>query len=65
MNTEIQLEPAKPKKQFAYADKAGIRYAVIMGPDEKARGEVTVKDMVSGEQHAVARAALAGWFAGK
>lgn len=65
VNTEIQLEPAKPKKQFAYADKAGIRYAVIMGPDEKARGEVTVKDMVSGEQHAVARGDLAGWFGGR
>ncbi|ACJ00928.1 histidine--tRNA ligase [Rhodospirillum centenum] len=62
INTEIQLEPAKPKKQFAYADKAGIRFAVIMGPDEKARGEVTVKDMVSGEQAAVARAGLADWL---
>ncbi|MFC7335176.1 histidine--tRNA ligase [Rhodocista pekingensis] len=62
INTEIQLEPAKPKKQFAYADKAGIRFAVIMGPDEKAKGEVTVKDMVSGEQAAVPRAGLADWL---
>ncbi len=59
INTEIQLEPAKPKKQFAYADKAGIRFAVIMGPDEKAAGTVTVKDMVGGEQHSVPRSELA------
>ncbi|WP_119678720.1 histidine--tRNA ligase [Indioceanicola profundi] len=59
INTEIQLEPAKPKKQFAYADKAGIRFAIIMGPDEKARGEVTVKDMVTGEQSSIRRADLA------
>ncbi|MDG5495175.1 histidine--tRNA ligase [Niveispirillum sp. BGYR6] len=62
INTEIQLEPAKPKKQFAYADKAGIRYAIIMGTDEKAKGEVLVKDMVSGEQASVPRADLAAWL---
>jgi histidyl-tRNA synthetase len=62
INTEIQLEPAKPKKQFTYADKAGIRYAIIMGSDEKAKGEVLVKDMVSGEQTSVPRAELAGWL---
>jgi len=60
INTEIQLEPAKPKKQFAYADKAGIRYAVIMGGDEKAQGLVTLKDMVTGEQVSVPRAELVG-----
>lgn len=59
INTEIQLEPAKPKKQFAYADKAGIRFAVIMGPDEKAAGTVTVKDMVGGGQVTVPRGELA------
>lgn len=62
INTEIQLEPAKPKKQFTYADKAGIRYAIIMGTDEKAKGEVLVKDMVSGEQASVPRADLAAWL---
>jgi histidyl-tRNA synthetase len=62
INTEIQLEAAKPKKQFTYADKAGIRYAIIMGTDEKAKGEVLVKDMVSGEQTSVPRAELADWL---
>lgn len=62
INTEIQLEPAKPKKQFTYADKAGIRYAIIMGTDEKAKGEVLVKDMVSGEQTSVPRHELADWL---
>lgn len=62
INTEIQLEAAKPKKQFAYADKNGIRFAIIMGGDEKAKGEVTVKDMISGEQTSVARSDLATWL---
>ena len=60
INTEIHLEPAKPAKQFKYADRAGIRFAVIMGPDEKASGQVLVKDLVSGAQAAVPRADVAG-----
>jgi len=64
VNTEIYLSPDKPAKQFKYADKAGIRYAVIMGSDEKAKGEVLVKDMVSGTQAAVKVEELVGWFKG-
>lgn len=62
INTEIYLSPDKPAKQFKYADKAGIRFAVIMGSDEKAKGEVTVKDMVAGTQAAVPRGELAAWL---
>ncbi|MFV3127962.1 histidine--tRNA ligase [Niveispirillum sp. KHB5.9] len=62
VNTEIYLSPDKPAKQFKYADKAGIRYAVIMGGDEKAKGEVLVKDMVAGSQNAVKREELAAWL---
>lgn len=59
INTEIHFEAAKPKKQFAYADKAGIRFAVIMGPDEKAQGLVTVKDLATGDQHQIPRGEVA------
>ena len=55
LNTEIHLEPAKLARQFKYADRAGIRFAVVMGSDEKAEGMVTVKDLASGEQTRVAR----------
>lgn len=58
INTEIYLSPDKPAKQFKYADKAGIRYAIIMGADEKAKGEVLVKDMVAGGQVSADRAGL-------
>ena len=40
------------------ADRAGARYVVIVGGDELARGEVTLKDMTTGEQRAVARDSL-------
>lgn len=58
-NVETQLEPRKLAKQLQYADRAGIRFAVIRGDDEAARGMVAVKDLRSGEQFEVAEADLA------
>jgi histidine ammonia-lyase len=46
-------------KQLQYADRAGIRFAVIRGEDEAARGAVAVKDLRRGEQFEVAEADLA------
>jgi histidyl-tRNA synthetase len=56
LNVETQLEPRKLARQFQYADKAGIRFVVLRGPDEAARGAVSVKDLASGEQLEVAEA---------
>jgi histidyl-tRNA synthetase len=58
INTEIQFESAKIARQLKYADRAGIRFAVLMGSDEQARGAVTLKDLFKGEQHDVPRADL-------
>ena len=57
-NVETQLEPRKLAKQLQYADRAGIRFAVIRGEDEAARGVVAVKDLRRGEQFEVADAGL-------
>jgi histidyl-tRNA synthetase len=43
-------EAARLDKQLRYADKLGIRLAVIRGPDEEARGEVAVKNLLTREQ---------------
>ncbi len=47
-------------KQFQYADRKRIPLALVIGPDELARGEVVIKDLRSGEQRSVAREAVAG-----
>ncbi|MGE5721768.1 MAG: His/Gly/Thr/Pro-type tRNA ligase C-terminal domain-containing protein, partial [Sphingomonadales bacterium] len=47
------------KKRLARADASGARYAVIIGDDELARGEVGVKDLHTGEQQNVALSHLA------
>lgn len=44
INTEVQMEPKKIGKQFQYAARAGIRFVVLAGDDELARGVVAVKD---------------------
>ncbi|HEY5903474.1 MAG TPA: histidine--tRNA ligase [Anaerolineales bacterium] len=46
-------EPAKLPKQFKYADRMGVRLAATIGPDEAARGEVSIKDLQTGEQTSV------------
>lgn len=46
-------------KQFKEADRKGLRYALVLGPDELAQGMVSIRDMQSGAQHHVARGEVA------
>ena len=59
LNTEVQLEAKKLAKQFQYADRAGVRFFVLVGEDEAARGVATVKDLRAQAQFEVPRAQLA------
>jgi len=59
LNVETQLEPRKLAKQLQYADRAGIRFVIIRGENEAAKGVVAVKDLRRGEQFEVADADLA------
>jgi histidyl-tRNA synthetase len=43
-------EAVKLPKQLKLADRLGIRFAVIQGPDESERNEVTIKDLVERTQ---------------
>jgi histidyl-tRNA synthetase len=56
---EVYPEPGKLGKQFKYAAERKIRFALIVGSDERARQEVTIKNLETGEQAAVARSAVA------
>jgi histidyl-tRNA synthetase len=59
LNVETQLEPRKLARQLQYADRAGIRFVVIRGDEEAARGKVAVKDLRRGEQFEVDEGELA------
>ncbi len=47
-------EAVKLPKQLKFADRKGIRFAIIQGPDEAAAGTVTIKDLSNREQLTVA-----------
>lgn len=55
LNAACYPEPAKLPRQFKYADRLGMRVALVLGPDEAAAGKVAVKDLASGAQVIVTR----------
>lgn len=59
VNTEMYMEPAKFDKQIKYADKAGIPFVLVMGSDEKAKGTVALKNLITREQKEISLADLA------
>jgi histidyl-tRNA synthetase len=53
--------PRNMGAQFKYADKRGSPCVVIQGGDEKARGEVQIKDLIEGAKAAAAIASNQEW----
>ncbi|MCE5206818.1 MAG: histidine--tRNA ligase [Chloroflexi bacterium] len=51
-------EQAKLARQFKYADRLGIRYVVLAGPEEIAQNMFALKDLASGEQQTFPRTEL-------
>jgi len=50
-SVELVLGSVKPKRALADADRAGAVRIYLVGPDEKARGVVKVRELASGEEH--------------
>ena len=48
--TEVDLNRKKFKKILAYANKIGVKYAVLVGERDLEEGNVTIKNMETGEQ---------------
>jgi histidyl-tRNA synthetase len=61
LHTEVYFEPKDGLgKQLKYASNKGIPAVIIAGPDEVAAGNVTVRDMRTGEQRTVQESDAAG-----
>src|SRR5262245_10596608 len=58
---EAYVGDAGMKAQLRYADKRGAAIAVIEGSDERARGEVTLKDLALGAELAKSTESRAAW----
>jgi histidyl-tRNA synthetase len=53
LNTEFFFDDISLSEQIRYALKKGIPYVVILGPDEQAAGQVTVRNLALNEQKIV------------
>ncbi len=53
VSTELYPDPKGVGQQLGFANRRGIPLAFIVGPDEAARGEATLRDLRSGEQRSV------------
>ncbi|HVM72190.1 MAG TPA: His/Gly/Thr/Pro-type tRNA ligase C-terminal domain-containing protein, partial [Anaerolineales bacterium] len=58
INVTCYPEPVKLPKQFKFADRMGMKAALVLGPDEVAHGRITLKDLVNGTQENLERAAV-------
>jgi histidyl-tRNA synthetase len=63
LRVDLYPEADKLGKQFKYASSRNAPFVAILGDDERARGEVAVKDLRSGEQTAMPRDQVAGFVA--
>ena len=64
-NVKAELYPAgaKIKKQLDYANAKQIPYTIVIGSDEMQSGQLTFKNMLSGEQEKLAFAEILARFA--
>ncbi len=60
---EMDHQGRSLKSQFKAADRFGARFVVVVGPDELAAGQVTLRDMGTKEENRVDLAGLAGHVA--
>ena len=66
IRAELYLgNPKKFGKQLEYADKRGSPCVVIQGPDERAAGKVTLKDLIEGAKAAAAIKGNKEWKEGR
>jgi histidyl-tRNA synthetase len=62
LRVEVYPDLDKLGKQFKYASLRHAGHVAILGADERTRGEVTIKNMKSGEQQTVPRQKLSDLF---
>ncbi|HWW74523.1 MAG TPA: histidine--tRNA ligase [Pyrinomonadaceae bacterium] len=64
LRVDVYPEADKLGKQLKYASARGVPHVVVIGDDERARGEVAIKDMKSGAQQTVKRGQAAAALRG-
>ena len=60
LRVEVYPDADKLGKQFKYAASTGVPLVMVEGDDERAAGELNVKDLRTGEQQRIPRTNAAG-----
>jgi histidyl-tRNA synthetase len=63
LRVDIYPDAEKLGKQFKYASSRKVPFVAIVGDDERARGMVSIKDLRTGDQQAIARGDAAQYVA--
>jgi histidyl-tRNA synthetase len=61
LRADVYPEADKIGKQFKYASSRNVPFVALLGDDERARGEVSVKDLRSGDQKSIPRSEVAAF----
>ena len=59
LRVDVYPEADKLGKQFKYAASRGVKFVLVQGGDERAKGVVTIKYMTTGEQQVIERLGVA------
>jgi histidyl-tRNA synthetase len=62
LRVDVYPEADRLGKQFKYASSRSVAFVAILGDDERARGEVAIKDLRSGAQTPVTRTEVAAFI---
>ena len=62
LRVDVYPEADKIGKQFKYAASRGVPFVALLGDDERARGEVAIKDLRSGDQQSISRGEVAAFL---
>lgn len=62
INVEWYPEEARLGKQFRYADRYGIPFVAILGPEEVEADQLSIKDMASGQQESIAQSEVVAYL---
>ena len=62
IKTELYPDVVKLKKQMSYANTKGIPYVIMAGEEEINNNQVTIKNMIDGQQYKVNVADVSKWI---
>ena len=65
LHVDLALKDQSLGKGLKRAAQAGARAAVVIGPDERASGKLTVKDLASGDEQKLDHDGLVAWLNGR